>query len=87
MTCIYCHESHSAFDPCPEMIAASQATVQKHTLGTRAPVTIQQLDEAHRVVESLMKNSRWVLVSPNGEMWAERDPKMLINVLLTRIGT
>jgi len=69
------------------MIAASQATVQKHTLGTRAPVTIQQLDEAHRVVESLMKNSRWVLVSPNGEMWAERDPKMLINVLLTRIGT
>jgi len=72
-------------DPCPERIAAAQATVHKHTLGTRAPVTLQQLDEACRVVESLMKNSRWVLVSPTGEMWAEHDAAKLIGVLLTRV--
>ena len=85
MSCQYCGGSHSAFDPCPEMLAASRATVQKHTLGTKPPINVQQIDEAVRVVESLMQNARWVLISPNGDMWAERDPKRLVQVLLTRL--
>lgn len=85
MTCIYCHEDHSALYPCPEMMAVAQATVQKHTLGTRDPVTIRQLDESIRIVENLIKAQRWVLISPDGDMWAEYDAKKLIAVLLTKM--
>lgn len=83
--CVYCSDDHPVSEPCPEMLAASAATVAKHTLGTQPAVTIQQLQESARVVESLMKTTRWMLISPKGEMWAEQDPKKLVSVLLTKI--